>query len=445
MCYYYHSSCSLLAKPALHYKAVYRHRFRSTVWVAVTSSLVHVQANGATLHSPPPALSLLLNQQCSAATPFPTPASAATTHHPASADTANGTNAVIAAIEQHREFSSRCQKFASGVSTAGCVEMVKVTLDVASSGLIAVNFAVHEASQSNAHSHRLFRSLSVGLDSQEVQRAQHESLAILPGQAADDTTSMHDGSQLSYLSHSAAPAWHPQSQSAGSATARMRARNRPPRLASGPFHLDTASAVKFAQTELEEETAESGGETWSMPTPTPLSGRDTVGTGLSQGLASNVSELYERGFQLEQSIQDIDDRGCFRAGQVCTTAIIVATTNSLNSIAPLLFLSITCSAALVSSSVKVLPVLCGSLCDAVRRSHNTPWCRMLKKQGHIQLQRALQSWSASYATPLLILPLWKTVESGCLTTSCWNRLCQCATHASFACLNLKSQRSRKLE
>lgn len=291
-----------------------------------------VQAN----RCPPTSLSLPLNQQCDAATPFPTPASATTTN-PTSAG---------AAISP-RELLARCQEFSSGLGAVGCADVVEVTLDVATSGLVVVHFAVCAASQSSAQSHRLFRSLSVGLNSQEVQNhvaqrqlpnarlpsplssTQHEPLAILPAVTAtgvggssmhEDTTSAFDEAHMSFLSHSAAPAWHPQSETTTTASMpHIRARNSPLGVA---IHLDTASAAKLAQTELEaESTAESVGETWSMPTPTQLSGRDT-GTGLSQGLASNVSELYERGFQLEQSIQDIDDRGCFRAGQVCTPYLL---------------------------------------------------------------------------------------------------------------------------
>ena len=291
-----------------------------------------MQASSKAQRSPPTPLTLPLNQQCSAATPFPTPASVATTRaSPSAAPEATRAKAVTVCSQ---DLLARCQEFASGLSASGCLEVVEVALHVATSGQVAVKFAVNAGNQASAHSHRLFRSLSIGLGSRDAQHAvQLQSpsmrlqasplaspLAILPasggGSMHDDHASAFDDAHTSFLSHSTAPAWHPQDGDAVSATCMRKTRtgNSPLGLA---IHLDTASAAKLAQTELAaESTAESVGETWSMATPTQLSGRDTAGTGISQGVASNVSELYERGFQLEQSLQDIDARGCFRAGQV---------------------------------------------------------------------------------------------------------------------------------
>lgn len=243
-----------------------------------------------------------------------------------------------------KDLLTHLHEFSSGLGATGVVEAVEVTLQVAASSFVNVHFAACSVSQSSAHTHRLFRSLSEGLNSQETQQRQlpasHMPSPLSVTQPQEpmlltDVASGHDEAAtafddadagLSFLSSAAAPAWDSPNGTAEAGTPNTQPGSSGARRLA--LHLDTASAAELSQEELHKEgTAESVGETWSMPTPTPLSARDTVGTigtGASQGLASNVSELYERGFQLEQSIQDIDDRGCFRAGQVCIPQHFIA-------------------------------------------------------------------------------------------------------------------------
>ena len=90
-----------------------------------------MQASSKPWRSPPTPLTLPpLNQECAAATPHPTPASAATTRASPSAGAHAARTAGASVAISSDDLLARCQEFASELGAAGASEAVQVSLQV---------------------------------------------------------------------------------------------------------------------------------------------------------------------------------------------------------------------------------------------------------------------------------------------------------------------------